>query len=236
MLKIGNIRAGYDFVTFLNDVSMELPEGETRSVIGANNSGKTTLFRVISGLLRPFSGEMTFCGENLIGLTTAQIVELGVILVPERRRLFARMSVHENLLLGSYSARGKKERKKSLEHVYGLFPVLKERSKQLAGILSGGEQQMLAIARGIMAQPKLLLLDEPSLGLSPLIVRNIFGIFKGLNEQGVLILLAEQNADVALKASRRSTVLSNGRVALEGESKELLEDKRVEDIYLGRTG
>ncbi|MDY7032967.1 MAG: ABC transporter ATP-binding protein [Thermodesulfobacteriota bacterium] len=236
MLNIRKIDAGYDTVKILDSVSLELLEGETRSVIGANNSGKTTLFKAITGLIRPFSGEITFDGVNLIGLTTAQIVEMGIVLIPERRRLFSRMSVHENLLLGSYAARGRKERRKNLAFVYDLFPVLKNRSKQLAGILSGGEQQMLAIARGIMAKPRLLLLDEPSLGLSPMIIQDIFGIFASLNEQGVFILLAEQNAEVALRASSRTYVLSNGRVALRGESRALLQDKRVENIYLGKTG
>lgn len=234
MLKVDRVSAGYGAVTILSEVSLELSEGETQCVIGTNNSGKSTFFKVISGLLKPFSGEITLNGINVAGMTTAEIVELGIVLVPERRRLFAKMSVYENLLLGSYVSRGKKERRRSLEFIYQLFPVLEKRSSQMSGTLSGGEQQMLAIARGLMAKPRVLLLDEPSLGLSPLIIQNIFNIFKTLNEQGVVILLAEQNAEVALRASSQGYVLSNGKVVLQGESRALLQDGRVEDVYLGK--
>ncbi|MFA4911057.1 MAG: ABC transporter ATP-binding protein [Desulfobacteria bacterium] len=234
MLKVDRVSAGYGAVTILSEVSLELSEGETQCVIGTNNSGKSTFFKVISGLLKPFSGEITLNGINVAGMTTAEIVELGIVLVPERRRLFAKMSVYENLLLGSYVSRGKKERRRSLEFIYQLFPVLEKRSSQMSGTLSGGEQQMLAIARGLMAKPRVLLLDEPSLGLSPLIIQNIFNIFKTLNEQGVVILLAEQNAEIALRASSQGYVLSNGKVVLQGESRALLQDGRVEDVYLGK--
>lgn len=234
MLKVDRVSAGYGALTILNEVSLELSEGEMKCVIGTNNSGKSTFIKVISGLLKPFSGEITFNGLDVTGFTAAEMVELGIVLVPERRRLFTKMSVYENLLLGSYAPRGKRERRTSLEFVYHLFPVLQERSKQLAGTLSGGEQQMLAIARGLMAKPRVLLLDEPSLGLSPLIIQNIFGIFNSLNKQGVVILLAEQNAEVALRASSQGYVLSNGKVVLQGESRALLQDGRVEDIYLGK--
>ncbi|KAF0119811.1 MAG: branched-chain amino acid transport system ATP-binding protein [bacterium] len=215
MLKVDRVSAGYGAITILSEVSLELSEGETKCVIGTNNSGKSTFFKVISGLLKPFSGAITLNGINLVGLTTAE-------------------SVYENLLLGSYVSRGKKERRRSLEFIYQLFPLLQKRSKQLAGTLSGGEQQMLAIARGLMAKPRVLLLDEPSLGLSPLIIQNIFNIFNTLNEQGVVILLAEQNAEIALRASSQGYVLSNGKVVLQGESRALLQDGRVEDIYLGK--
>jgi len=234
VLKVDRVSAGYGAVTILSEVSLELSEGETQCVIGTNNSGKSTFFKVISGLLKPFSGEITLNGINVAGMTTAEIVELGIVLVPERRRLFAKMSVYENLLLGSYVSRGKKERRRSLEFIYQLFPVLEKRSSQMSGTLSGGEQQMLAIARGLMAKPRVLLLDEPSLGLSPLIIQNIFNIFKTLNEQGVVILLAEQNAEIALRASSQGYVLSNGKVVLQGESRALLQDGRVEDVYLGK--
>jgi branched-chain amino acid transport system ATP-binding protein len=234
VLKVDRVSAGYGAVTILSEVSLKLSEGETQCVIGTNNSGKSTFFKVISGLLKPFSGEITLNGINVAGMTTAEIVELGIVLVPERRRLFAKMSVYENLLLGSYVSRGKKERRRSLEFIYQLFPVLEKRSSQMSGTLSGGEQQMLAIARGLMAKPRVLLLDEPSLGLSPLIIQNIFNIFKTLNEQGVVILLAEQNAEVALRASSQGYVLSNGKVVLQGESRALLQDGRVEDVYLGK--
>ncbi|MDY6968696.1 MAG: ABC transporter ATP-binding protein [Spirochaetota bacterium] len=234
MLNINKICAGYDAIKILDEISLKIDQGETRSIVGTNNSGKSTLFKVISGLLKPESGEITFDGINITGMKPREIVDLGIILVPERRRLFTKMTVYENLLLGSFIPRGRKERQSTLEFVYHLFPVLKERSGQLSRVLSGGEQQMLAIARGIMAKPRLLLLDEPSLGLSPLIVQNIFSIFKQLNKNGVLILLSEQNAEIALKASNHSYVLSHGSVMLQGESKLLLDDNRLKDIYLGK--
>ncbi|MDY7019483.1 MAG: ABC transporter ATP-binding protein [Chloroflexota bacterium] len=234
MLRLEKVTAGYGVLQVLHEISLDLDTGETRSVIGANNSGKSTLLKIISGLLKPNSGRILFDGIDLASLPTDEIVNQGLALVPERRRLFSNMTIYENLLLGSYIPRARERRKESLEMVYHLFPVLGKRQKQIAGTLSGGEQQMLAIARGLMAEPKVLLLDEPSLGLGPLLIKDIFQTFIHLNQQGVCILLVEQNATVALKASSQSYVLSHGRVMLSGKSSELLQDKRVEDIYMGK--
>ena len=234
-MRIDKLSAGYGMAGLvLHEVSLELSQGETRGVVGANNSGKSTLLKVISGLLQPSSGRIYLDGTDISSLSTEEKVNHGIVLVPERRRLFASMTVYENMRLGSYISRGRRERQKTLEMVYNLFPVLEQRSKQIAGTLSGGEQQMLAIARGLMTKPEILLLDEPSLGLSPLLIEDIFNAFAILNKQGVAILLAEQNAVIALEVTSYTYVISQGKIKLEGQSTALVNNDKLEAIYLGK--
>ncbi|OLS36177.1 ABC transporter ATP-binding protein [Bacillus sp. MRMR6] len=234
MLKIENLQVHYDKVQVIHDVSLEVNEGEIVTLIGSNGAGKTTLLRTISGIKKATSGSISFMGEPVHRFPSHKIVDLGIGHVPEGRHVFSDMSVYENLQMGAFRRKGSQaEIKNDLEHIFDLFPRLKERSQQLAGTLSGGEQQMVAIGRAIMAKPKLYLFDEPSLGIAPLIVAEIFRMIKRMNEEGSTILLVEQNANAALKISDRAYILETGKVSLEGKSSDLLNDDRVRKIYLG---
>jgi branched-chain amino acid transport system ATP-binding protein len=232
MLKVENIDVYYDAVRALRGVSFEVKEGEIFALLGANGAGKTTTLRAISGLLIPRAGRIFFKGEDITYLPIEERVRRGISQVPEGRRVFSKLTVEENLLLGGYIR--EKAIKKNLEVVFSLFPVLKERLKQLAGTLSGGEQQMLSIARALMTEPTLLLLDEPSLGLAPLLVRSIFGYIKEINEErGITILLVEQNAHMALQIAHRAVLLQQGEIVLEGSAEELKDMDAIKSVYLG---
>ena len=233
LLELSGIDVAYGDLPALRDVDLVVEAGETLSVVGANGAGKTTLLRTISGLLRPRRGELRFEGEPIDRLACHRIVERGVVHVPEGRKVFGSLTVRENLELGSYTRAAKARRADSLERVFTLFPRLRERAGQAAGTLSGGEQQMLAIGRALMTLPKLLMLDEPSLGLAPLIVKEIFRIIGEINRAGTTVLLVEQNTRQALALSRRGYVLENGRVALSGSGEELLGNEHVRRAYLG---
>ena len=238
MLKIKNINAYYGKVHALKNVSLHLNRGEIVTLIGANGAGKTTLLNTLSGLIPTASGEIALEGKNIAGHSADRVVSLGLSQVPEGRQVFNPLTVEENLELGAYlryRAGGQKsEIAQDMEHMYQMFPRLKERRRQAAGTLSGGEQQMLAIGRALMARPKLLLLDEPSMGLAPLVVQDIFKVIEKLREEGTTILLVEQNARAALKVADRGYVLETGKVILEGIASELLENKDVQRAYLGR--
>ena len=229
MLSVSGISVAYAGLQVLWDVSFHVDEGEIVTLIGSNGAGKSSLVGAIFGLNPVQSGTITFEGNRLDGLPTHEIVRKGLALVPEKRELFPKMTVLENLELGAYATGDQK----NFNHIYDLFPVLKERETQLAGTLSGGEQQMLAIGRSLMAQPKMLVLDEPSLGLSPKLVMTVLGTLKRLNEEGLTILLVEQNVRHALEISRRAYVLENGRVIREGPADILLHDDQVREAYLG---
>jgi len=233
LLELSAVDVGYGDLPALCGVNVVVEAGETLSVVGANGAGKTTMLRTISGLLRPRRGEVRFEGERIDRLPCHRVVELGVVHVPEGRKIFPSLAVRENLELGSYPRAAKARRADSLERVFTLFPRLRERVSQPAGTLSGGEQQMLAIGRALMALPKLLMLDEPSLGLSPLIVKEIFAIIREINRAGVTVLLVEQNTRQALALSRRGYVLESGRVVLVGSGEELLSNEHVRRAYLG---
>jgi branched-chain amino acid transport system ATP-binding protein len=235
MMRVDGLEAGYGEVTVLWGVDMEIERGAVTAILGPNGAGKTTLMRCISGLSRPKKGRITFDGADVTTLSPHHRVKLGIVLVPEGRRLFPDMTVHENLLMGAHSsAEARAKMYENLEMVYNLFPVLKARRRQLAGTMSGGEQQMLAIARGLMARPKLLLLDEPSAGLAPKIVLQIFDLVKLLNkEYGITIALTEQHVENALRMADAAYVMENGRVTLSGSGKELLSNPKVKESYLG---
>jgi len=233
LLKLTNVSTHYGDVQALRNVSFEIKEGEVVSIIGSNGAGKSTTLNTISGVLRASSGTIEFIGRRTENLYPHQIVDQGIVQIPEGRLLFPYMSVLENLELGAFNGQARKEKEKNLQVVFSLFPVLKERMNQLAGTLSGGEQQMVAIARGLMGSPKLLMLDEPSLGLAPLLVRQVFETVKAINSQGITVLLVEQNVFHALSTSARGYVLENGSVVLEGDGKELLNNPQVREAYLG---
>ncbi|MEM2841639.1 MAG: ABC transporter ATP-binding protein [Candidatus Bathyarchaeia archaeon] len=233
LLRISNLNVYYGDLQALFDLSLEVNEGEIVSIVGSNGAGKTTTLKTISGLIQPRSGMIEFMGERIDGLPPHQIVENGISQIPEGRRIFPYMSALENLLLGAFTRRAREKRLETLKWVYGIFPVLKEREGQLAGTLSGGEQQMLAIGRGLMSRPKLLMLDEPSLGLAPMIVRKIFEIIEQLKKEGITILLVEQNVQRALTLADRGYVLESGRIELKGEGKELLQNPHIKKAYLG---
>jgi branched-chain amino acid transport system ATP-binding protein len=233
LLEVRAVEVAYRDLPALRGVSVSVEAGETLSVVGANGAGKTTMLRAISGLMRPRTGQILFDGERLDTLPSHAIVERGVVQVPEGRKIFPSLTVLENLELGSYVAAAKARRREGLEQVFGLFPRLKERERQAAGTMSGGEQQMLAIGRALMARPRLLMLDEPSLGLAPIIVKEIFRIIGEINRSGTTVLLVEQNTRQALALSRRGYVLENGRVVLEGSGAELLGNEHVKRAYLG---
>lgn len=233
MLKVNEIDACYGDVPVLYDVTLEVGKGKIVTIIGANGAGKTTLLKTISCILWPTKGEIFFLGERIDRLYPHEVVEKGLVRIPEGRKIFPTLSVLENLELGSYISKAKIKRTKSIEKVFSLFPILKERSQQLAGTLSGGEQQMLAIGRGLMALPILLMLDEPSLGLAPLIVKEIFHIIGQINNDGTTILLVEQNVFSALEISNEGYVLENGRVTLKGKSQDLLKNDHIKEAYLG---
>jgi branched-chain amino acid transport system ATP-binding protein len=232
MLKVDHLQAAYGKVQTLWQVGFEVPKGEIVALLGANGAGKTTTLKVLSGLLRPQAGSIVFDGERIDGCSPTEIVRRGIIQVPEGRALFPEMSVIDNLLMGAY-ATPKCSRRPRLEQIFGIFPRVKERRKQLAGTLSGGEQQMVAIGRGLMADPKLLMLDEPSLGLAPLMVEEVFSVIKEINASGVTVLLVEQNTQHALALSSRGYVLEAGRVVLSGSGDELLANADVRKAYLG---
>ena len=236
MLKIENLRAYYDSIPALKGVSIDVPNGEVVSIIGANGAGKSTLLKSISGLIKSKEGDILYKDQDILALTANKIVSLGISQVPEGRQLFGHLTVQDNINLGAYlyfKRRNRSEIEERIEKVFRLFPVLKQRTKQIAGTLSGGEQQMLAIARALMGRPELLLLDEPSMGLAPLIVREIFSVIKQLNESGVTILLVEQNAKAALNVAQHAFVLETGEIVLEGLASELLDNPKVKEAYLG---
>lgn len=233
MLEIKNLNTYYGKVHVLKDVSIKVKEGELVTLIGSNGAGKTTLLRTISGLVRPASGEIKFQGKSIQNLPCKKIVKSGISHVPENRRMFPRMTVQENLEMGAYARNDQQAIREDMEAVYRLFPILLERRKQLAGTLSGGQQQMVAIARGIMSRPKLLLLDEPSVGLAPLLVKEILESIVNINKLGTTILLVEQNAQAALAISHTAYVVETGEVVLSGTGQDLLNNKKVSDIYLG---
>ncbi len=233
MLKINNLDVYYGNIQALKGVSLEVNKGEIVTLIGANGAGKTTLLKTISGLLVPRAGTIEYLGSSIVKKPVQEIVKAGISHVPEGRRIFGEMTVEENLELGAYLRKDRKGIRDDLEQIYELFPRLKERRKQQAGTLSGGEQQMLAIGRGLMARPKLLLLDEPSMGLAPLLVKTIFQIIKDINESGTTILLVEQNAHMALSIANRAYVIETGRVVISGTPDELSESEEVKEAYLG---
>ena len=233
LLEVRDLHVYYNAIHALQGISFGLDEGEIVSLIGANGAGKSTTLRAISGLIRARSGSIHYKGEDISLVPAEQIVRMGISHVPEGRKIFAPLTVKENLLMGAFTRTDADEIKSSIDRVYSSFPRLKERENQLGGTLSGGEQQMLATGRGLMSRPSVLLLDEPSMGLSPILVEEIFRIIQEINSQGTSILLVEQNAQMALSISHRAYVLETGRIALEGKSKEVLENPQVKAVYLG---
>jgi branched-chain amino acid transport system ATP-binding protein len=233
VLVLSRVSAGYGAVPAISDVSITVGEGEAVGLLGANGAGKSTTLRAISGLVRPTSGSITFLGTNLTSLPAYKIAELGIAHVPEGRQVFPELTVKENLEIGSYIASAKAARDRTLELVFKIFPVLAERRKQLAGTMSGGEQQMLAVGRGLMLQPRLLMLDEPSLGLAPVVTDATFEKIQEIHAMGTAILLVEQNASRALTLVKRAYVLESGKVIMEGKSTELANNKQVRTAYLG---
>lgn len=233
MLKIDNIDVYYGAIHALKGISLDVKEGEIVTLIGANGAGKSTTLRTISGLLKPKTGSITFLGQNIEGVRAHEIVKKGISQVPEGRRVFAEMTVMENLDLGAFVRKDKAGIQQDLKHVFELFPRLEERKNQSAGTLSGGEQQMLAMGRALMSRPKLLLLDEPSMGLAPLLIKEIFNIIVDINKSGTTVLLVEQNANMALSIANRAYVLETGRITLSGSAKELAASEDVRKAYLG---
>jgi branched-chain amino acid transport system ATP-binding protein len=232
-LEVTGLEVAYGKITALRGANLRVDRGEIVTLIGANGAGKSTTVRTLAGLHRPVAGRVVFDGKETTGEPPEEIVRRGLCLAPEGRRIFQRMSVYENLLMGAYTRRDDAEIKSDMERAFTLFPVLKERAKQLAGTLSGGEQQMLAIGRALMARPKLLMLDEPSLGLAPILVETIFSIIREINSQGTTVLLVEQNAYKALEVAHRGYVLETGVIVQTGTGKELLESEDVQKAYLG---
>lgn len=232
MLAVEKLQVAYGKVQALWDVTLEVPDGEIVALVGANGAGKTTLLKTVSGILRRQSGSITYDGKHIEEASPPEIVKHGVVQVPEGRKLFPEMTVIDNLLMGAYTI-SQSERPQRLERVYSVFPVLKERQRQIAGTLSGGEQQMVAIGRGMMAGPKLLMLDEPSLGLAPLLVEEVFRVITEINRLGVTVLLVEQNTQHALTLAHKGFVMELGRIALSGSGNELLADSNVRKAYLG---
>ncbi|HHV53588.1 MAG TPA: ABC transporter ATP-binding protein [Synergistaceae bacterium] len=233
MISVKELDAGYGDIQVLRGVSLEINEGEIVSLVGANAAGKSTMVKALSGIIKPWRGQVLFDGVRVDTLEPHEIVELGIVQVPEGRRLFPQMSVLENLLLGAYTPRARRDYEKTLRDIFEMFSILKERQNQLAGSLSGGEQQMCAIGRGLMAKPKLLMLDEPSLGLAPILVAQVLNMVKAIREQGVTVLLVEQNVRQSLALADRGYVLENGRIVMEGPSAALLADDRLRQAYLG---
>ena len=233
MLKIENLHVSYGGIQALRGISLEVPDGKIVTLIGANGAGKSTTLRTITGLVKASSGSIQ---EELLGRSIDKIVGSGIAMSPEGRRVFADMSVLENLRIGAYLRTDKAEIEKDVQWVYSLFPRLEERSWQLAGTLSGGEQQMLAVGRALMSRPKLMMLDEPSLGLAPLVVQDIFSIIREINKQGVTVLLIEQNANMALKIADLAYVLETGNITMSGTGAELLANEKVREAYLGKNG
>jgi branched-chain amino acid transport system ATP-binding protein len=236
MLKIDGLNASYGSIRVLKEVSLKVPAGKVVSIIGANGAGKSTLLKSISGLMKNSRGHILYKDKDISGMPANRIVGLGISQVPEGRQIFAHLTVRDNINLGAYhyfKRSNRLEIKERMERVYEMFPILEKRSKQIAGTLSGGEQQMLAIGRALMGRPELLLLDEPSMGIAPLIVREIFNVIKQLNQSGTTVLLVEQNARAALKVAHHSYVLERGEIVLEGLAAELLDNPKVKEHYLG---
>ena len=233
MLEVKNLSVSYGAIEAVKDISFTVNDGEIVSLIGANGAGKTTTLHTITGLVPAKSGSVMYNGVDLLKTHNNKIVTLGMAHIPEGRHVFTRMSVEENLEMGAFSLKDQSDLKKDLDKVYGLFPRLKERRNQKAGTLSGGEQQMLAMGRALMSHPKTILMDEPSMGLSPKLVKEIFSIIRKLHEQGITILLVEQNAKMALSIADRAYVLETGRITMEGDAKELLNNEQVRKAYLG---
>ncbi|MBD5436513.1 MAG: ABC transporter ATP-binding protein [Treponema sp.] len=234
MLRVKNLFVSYGGINALRGVSVDVEQGQIVSLIGANGAGKSTLLRTISGLVKAQSGSIEFHGEEISGNAIDSICKKGIALVPEGRRVFTDLTVAENLKIGAYLRHDKEEIQKDTDWVYELFPRLKERSWQYAGTLSGGEQQMLAVGRALMSRPRLMMMDEPSLGLAPLIVQQIFGIIEEIKKRGVTILLIEQNANMALKIADNAYVLETGEITLQGSGEELLQNEKVREAYLGK--
>ena len=232
LLRIEDLKVNYGGIEAVKGISLTVEEGQIVTLIGANGAGKSTTLRTISGLVKARSGKITFAGEDITGLDPTSIVKKGITMAPEGRRIFPDMTVKENLRMGAYLR--KDDLKADFELVYSLFPRLKEREWQAGGTLSGGEQQMLAVGRALMAKPKMMMLDEPSLGLAPLVVKDIFDIIRQINKQGVTILLIEQNANMALQAAHTAYVLETGRITMTGTGAELLADERIKEAYLGK--
>lgn len=235
MLKVSDLVVSYGGIEALKGIDIEVKKGEIVTLVGANGAGKSTLLRSIVGLVKPKSGSITYESKGILGEKSQNIVTKGITLVPEGRRVFSNLTVLENIKLGAYFRKDTKGIEEDIQWVYSLFPRLKERSWQLAGTLSGGEQQMLAVGRALMSNPKLLMMDEPSLGLAPLIVKDIFNIIKTIREKGVTILLIEQNANVALKIADRGYVMETGKITIEGSGKALLENEDIKKAYLGES-
>ena len=234
MLKIENLHVAYGGIQALRGISLEVPDGKIVTLIGANGAGKSTTLRTITGLVKAQSGSIQWNGTELLGKAIDQVISSGIAMSPEGRRVFADLTVLENLKIGAYLRKDKAEIEKDLQWVYSLFPRLQERSWQAAGTLSGGEQQMLAVGRALMSRPKLMMLDEPSLGLAPLGVQDIFKIIQTIHENGVTVLLVEQNANMALKIADLAYVLETGTITIRGTGAELLADQRVKEAYLGK--
>ena len=236
MLRIEGLNASYGSIRVLKDISIQVPAGKVVSIIGANGAGKSTLLKSISGIMKINGGSILYKEQNIAGMPANRIVRLGISQVPEGRQIFAHLTVRDNINLGAYhyfKRSNRLEIKERIERVYQMFPILEKRSKQIAGTLSGGEQQMLAIGRALMGRPELLLLDEPSMGIAPLVVREIFNVIKQLNQSGVTVLLVEQNARAALKVAHHSYVIERGKIVLEGLAAELLDNPKVKEHYLG---
>ncbi|MBR3289040.1 MAG: ABC transporter ATP-binding protein [Lachnospiraceae bacterium] len=232
MLKVENLKVNFGGIEAVKGISFEVNEGEIVTLIGSNGAGKSTTLRAISGLVKPSDGRILFEGEDITKIGSSEIVGRGITLCPEGRRIFPDLTVIENIKIGAYLRND--DLTQDIEKCHRLFPILKEREKQIAGTLSGGEQQMLAVARSLMSRPKIMMLDEPSLGLAPLIVKDIFNILKEINEEGVTILLIEQNANMALRLADKAYVLETGTIAMEGTGKELLDNPKIKEAYLGK--
>ena len=233
ILAIKSLNVRFGGIQAVNDISMDVKKGKIVTLIGANGAGKSTILRTVSGIVKPEHGEILFEGENILGLSPDQIVARGITLVPEGRRVFSNLTVLENLKMGAYLRKDNYDA--DLDYVYRLFPRLKERHWQLAGTLSGGEQQMLAVGRALMSKPKLIMMDEPSLGLAPMVVRDIFSIIQTINDNGITVLLNEQNANMALKTCHYGYVIETGNIIMEGDGMTLLSDERVKEAYLGKS-
>ena len=233
MLEVKDLEVYYGMIQAIKGISFEVNEGEVIALIGANGAGKTTTLHTITGLLSPKSGHVMFEGKDITKVPAHKIVSMGMVHVPEGRRVFAELSVYENLRMGAYTRKDKNEIEESLKNVYKRFPRLEERKNQMAGTLSGGEQQMLAMGRALMSKPRIILMDEPSMGLSPILVNEIFDIIRAVSESGTTVLLVEQNAKKALSIADRAYVLETGKIVLEGNAKDLLEDDSIKKAYLG---
>lgn len=235
ILEIKDLVVSYGGIEAVKGISFDVPKGKIVTLIGANGAGKSTILKTVAGVVKPKNASILFEGAEIAGKTPDFIVSKGVTLVPEGRRVFPNLTVSENLKIGAYLRKDKKAIQKDTEHVYELFPRLKERSWQLAGTLSGGEQQMLAVGRALMSSPKLIMMDEPSLGLAPLVVQDIFSIIRQINSEGITVLLIEQNANMALKIADKAYVMETGRITTEGTGAELLADETIKEAYLGKT-